>query len=374
MKILYISHDSTLHGSERAFAETLEALYLSGHELYTIFSADGPIIEFCKPYLRDFEILSQIWWYDRGIRLDRKEKNQTLKKIVRCVKKTYKVIKQIDPDIVISNTSVIPCGAIASKLARKKHIWYFHEAGKKDLNYNLIYGTRLSLWLANKLSSKVLFNSFFLESYYQKYISPKKREVVYQAVKLNCNDMTMLPPKQPGKLTLILMGRFAEGKGQMEAIHAVHRLIRQGENIELLLVGAGQDDYSDQVKNYIEKNYLFSVKAIDFVKDICDYYRLADVMLVCSRCEAFGRITIEAMKMGLPVIVSHTGANPELVKEGFNGFLYEYGNIEDLSQKILQLKDDHIRHQIAQQAQRWALDTFTLNNYAQRLNEIIIGK
>ena len=184
--------------------------------------------------------------------------------------------------------------------------------------------------------------------------------------------MPMKTSEQSGKLTLILMGRFAEGKGQLEAIHAVHRLVQQGENIELLLVGAGHDDFSGHVKNYIEKHDLFSIKAIGFVKDMNEYYQQADVALVCSRCEAFGRITIEAMKMGLPVIVSNTGANPELVKDGFNGFLYEYGNIEDLSQKILQFKDARIRHQIAQQAQRWALEKFTLNNYTQRLNEIII--
>ena len=53
---------------------------------------------------------------------------------------------------------------------------------------------------------------------------------------------------------------------------------------------------------------------------------IADVILVCSQWEAFGRITVEAMLTGKAVIASANGGTTELIKDGENGLLYTYGN------------------------------------------------
>lgn len=52
--------------------------------------------------------------------------------------------------------------------------------------------------------------------------------------------------------------------------------------------------------------------------------------VVCARDEAFGRTTIEFMLMHMPVIVSDSGANPELFCVGETGDIYQYGNAEQL--------------------------------------------
>ncbi|EGK01929.1 MULTISPECIES: glycosyltransferase family 4 protein [Dysgonomonas] len=372
MKILCISHGSTLNGAERSFAEMLEAFSIAGHELYAVFPYHGELIELCKPYLNSFTIVHQPWWHDHGTELSLKEKTRRLFSILINTRNSLHVIRKIKPDIVITNSSVIPCGAIASKIARIRHLWYFREIGKEDLGFNYIYGKKLSLWLANKLSSTILFNSYFLESKYEKYISKRKRKVVYQAVSLKTNNQYIKKDQSCDILTLIIVGRFAKGKGQVQALQAVHTLIRQGEKVRLLLVGASRDSYSNQIKDYIEKHDLSSyILPIDFSKDISEYYYQADIALVCSRCEAFGRVTIESMKMGLPVIASNTGANSELVKEGFNGYLYEFSNSKDLANKILMLKDKDTRKMFATQAKEWADITFTMKNYSSNLNEII---
>lgn len=77
------------------------------------------------------------------------------------------------------------------------------------------------------------------------------------------------------------------------------------------------------------------------------------------------------MKIGLPVIASNTGANSELIKEGFNGYLYEFSNSKDLANKILRLKDKDTRKMFATRAKEWANITFTMKNYSLNLNEII---
>jgi len=50
-----------------------------------------------------------------------------------------------------------------------------------------------------------------------------------------------------------------------------------------------------------------------------------------SKSEAFGLVTIEAMKLSIPVIGRASGANIELITNGFNGFLYKPNNIDEIS-------------------------------------------
>lgn len=372
MKILCISHGSTLNGAERSFAEMLKALSLVGYELYAIFPEEGPLLELCKPYLQGFSIIYQPWWSDKGVRLSWKEKIKTIGRIVKYSSKVCDVIRNVNPNIVISNSSVNPCGAFASKVMRKKHLWYLRELGKEDLNFNFIYGKRLSLWLVNKLCSKILFNSFFLEANYEKFISKEKRCVIYQAVDIDDNLSPFLSKKEEENLSLILVGRFAEGKGQFEAIKAVRILIDQGEKVKLSLVGQGTDSYSIMIKNYIEENELTPfVTLVPFSKDVNNCYAQADVSLVCSRSEAFGRVTVESMKMRLPVIASNTGANVELIRDAYNGYLYHYGDEKDLAEKILLFKNTNKVRECATNAKIWADETFSIEIYSQNLKEIL---
>jgi glycosyltransferase involved in cell wall biosynthesis len=50
---------------------------------------------------------------------------------------------------------------------------------------------------------------------------------------------------------------------------------------------------------------------------------------------------VEAMKCGLPVIAANSGGSLELVEDGFNGYLYQSGNAEDLAAKILCLNNNY---------------------------------
>ncbi|MFT8592315.1 MAG: glycosyltransferase [Bifidobacterium sp.] len=73
----------------------------------------------------------------------------------------------------------------------------------------------------------------------------------------------------------------------------------------------------------------------------------ADIALVCSKCEAFGRVTIEAASAGCIVIGADTGATPEILSK-IGGIKYILGSCEDLGEKIrevIQSKEHYITHQ-----------------------------
>ena len=96
-----------------------------------------------------------------------------------------------------------------------------------------------------------------------------------------------------------------------------------------------------------------------------------DVELVCSRAEAFGRVTAEAMMAGLPVIGSNTGGTPELIVEGETGFLYEYNNLDDLVDKMeILITNSKLRNIMGQKAQNYAIEHFTIDRCVDEIEAV----
>jgi hypothetical protein len=97
----------------------------------------------------------------------------------------------------------------------------------------------------------------------------------------------------------------------------------------------------------------------------------ADALLMCSRCEALGRVTIEAMLLGKAVIGANTGGTPELITNGVTGLLYQYGDIEDLKRAIRQLAADRaLRARLGAAARAFAERQFAQNAAAQRTADL----
>jgi glycosyltransferase involved in cell wall biosynthesis len=134
----------------------------------------------------------------------------------------------------------------------------------------------------------------------------------------------------------------------------------------LNLVGTGEPADIEKVKSAILSCGL--EKAVKFwgqVPDPSPIVKGCDIALMCSRSEAFGRATVEAMKLGKPVVGAGGGATPELIRENFNGLLYAPGNYEELAQKIKFLIDNpDMARQMGENGRRWAQEEFTLEKYA----------
>ncbi len=65
--------------------------------------------------------------------------------------------------------------------------------------------------------------------------------------------------------------------------------------------------------------------------------RATDIVVICSRCEAFGRTGVEAMLLGKPVIYPNTGGILEYMVEGETGLSYTPGDIDKLVEQLERL-------------------------------------
>ncbi|ODR93642.1 hypothetical protein AUC70_12455 [Methyloceanibacter stevinii] len=82
------------------------------------------------------------------------------------------------------------------------------------------------------------------------------------------------------------------------------------------------------------------MRIVDFIHDPYPAMLAADALLVCSRNEAFGRVVVDGMKLGRPVIYTASGGIPEMMRDGVTGLSYTPGSVEELADRIEELADD----------------------------------
>ena len=99
----------------------------------------------------------------------------------------------------------------------------------------------------------------------------------------------------------------------------------------------------------------------------------ADVALMCSRAEAFGRVTVEAMKASLPVCGTDSGGTPEIVIDGVNGLLFEPGSSASLASALVRLEaDENFRETLARGAARTGT-TYSMDRFSDEFRSLILS-
>jgi len=139
-------------------------------------------------------------------------------------------------------------------------------------------------------------------------------------------------------------------------------------NARLRIVGGGRRLYEAKLKEMAKrKRVLDQVSFLGFKKEVAGEYHRADAVLMCSRDEGMGRVTVEAMSYGKPVLGYRGGATPELVMDEVNGYLYENG-AEELAEKMeLLLSDPDRARSMGKAGQQKAIQSFTVQKYVNEM-------
>ena len=372
MKVCFISHSAAKGGAERSLLELVDVLREKGIEGYVVLPVHGPLVEELTKRGIAFCILPYKWWMGKD--------SPTWKRVGRILLNLVTIIplvlriKRWECDVVYTNTVTVCVGAFAARFLEIPHLWHIHEFGYEDHGLLFDLGSKLSLWLINHLSTICIVVSNAVARQYQHYIDPSKLRVIYQSVSVKKDISAEEVPMAPNTgIRCIIIGSLQEGKRQEEAILAIGELVHVGINAELFIVGDGNPKYRDYLQKLVSGNELDRyVKFIGYVENPFPFVKSADVVLMCSRNEAFGRVTVEAMKIGKPVIGARSGGTIELIREGFNGFLYTPGDYKELAAKIKYLYEhpDVVRD-MGKNGQQWTKERFTQERYGEEVLTIL---
>jgi glycosyltransferase involved in cell wall biosynthesis len=136
-----------------------------------------------------------------------------------------------------------------------------------------------------------------------------------------------------GMLTVVMPGRLTAWKGQAVLLRAIAKLPRQ--DVCCVLVGSdqGRSKYSKELEHLSESLGIGDrVRIVGHVDDVPAALMLSDVVVHAStQPEAFGRVVIEALAMGRPVIATDQGGPSETVEHGVTGWLTRPGDADELA-------------------------------------------
>lgn len=145
----------------------------------------------------------------------------------------------------------------------------------------------------------------------------------------------------PTKLKLLFVGRLVKEKGVFELFAAIKKLSANNKNIELTIAGDGPE-LADLVKlsKRLPDNTVHFAGYLSGV-DLEAAYQNADVLLLPSyHPEGFPYVVIEAMRAGLPIISTDSGALESLVVDGVTGFKVKPKDIDSIVLAIEKLLND----------------------------------
>lgn len=139
---------------------------------------------------------------------------------------------------------------------------------------------------------------------------------------------------------ILYSGKYIAKKRPLDLLKAYIKLKKP--NCWLLMIGEGE--LRTELEALIKEHQLSRVILTGFINQskISEYYAISDVFVMCSTIgETWGLSVNEAMNFDLPLVVSdQTGSAGDLVKEGVNGYLFETGNVDELTAKLNQLLYD----------------------------------
>ncbi len=167
------------------------------------------------------------------------------------------------------------------------------------------------------------------------------------------------------KFVVLFVGRFIEKKGA-DILLEVASDIREINGVYIALIGSGPLAPSLEGRASLSANTIYIGK-IDNV-DLPLYYNAADILCVPSKYEeGFGRVILEGMSCGLPVIASRRGGMPEIINEEV-GILVE-PTAKEFGDAIITLyKDESMRKELGRKAGIYAWERFSERNVATIVN------
>lgn len=167
-------------------------------------------------------------------------------------------------------------------------------------------------------------------------------------------------------LCLLLAGNIQEWKGQHVLIEAMAEVVRTQADAHCWIAGgthrAGAT-YAEALRRRVGELGLASrVHFLGFREDVVDVINATDVVVHASvRPEPFGRVILEGMLLGKPVIATAAGGVPELIEDERTGYLVPPGDVAALAQCLARvLAAPAERASIGKTARDWARTRFSL--------------
>lgn len=367
MKVLFVQVHSGIGGATTSMFQLIRELKYRGFQPEVLITGgDGPLVDWLKnediPVRTESNLLS--YGHGNGARTEfwsfpPFRPITDLLKLRKSVKRYQEIFKEIKPDLVYLNTSILWPGAIAAKRADLKVVTHVREVW-----YHGFFGFRKRLFIAitERFSDRIFSISHFSKSQFR---AKDKVHVIYNAVDFsNYDRVTESQATLRDRLGLeqkftyvVMMGGALPHKGGFLFLQAVHALQKKHKDLAFIILGNISAYYPKKattLRGIIRsllvpdpgKRFQQAIKKYGIgqalitpgsVRNVPEWVKAADILVFPATEDHFGRPIIEAGYMQIPAIGSDGDTSKELIPNEKNGLLFRNGSEKDLIEKIEKL-------------------------------------
>ncbi len=172
-----------------------------------------------------------------------------------------------------------------------------------------------------------------------------------------------------------MIGAVSEYKGVDDFLHAAAQMCRRIKGLKFVIVGPDTGKpkgFTGRMKQ-LAAELEISDKVIftGFRNDIADIMTALDLLMTPSRVEAFGRVIIESLASGTPIVAYRVGGIPEIISDPEVGILVEPGNTAHLAEEAVKLLlDTDRREKMIRAGYAHICNHFTIQAHVKKIEEV----
>lgn len=260
---------------------------------------------------------------------------------VRIVRALDRAIEEERPDVVCSHHTR---GLITGYIAAKRHGIPIIHHEHSSAQYRRGIG-RLAACAIMPRVDRIICNSMYtLRSIQAAYpgIAGKVCHVHDPVVERTSATNAQAVRRELGfsqtDLVIGHIGGLIPERDQATLIRAFNQLRQSYAQLKLVLVGDGPE--RARLEALVQALRLEALVRFTGYRDPGDLLGVMDLYVNPCVDEGFGIAVVEAMLAGLPVVIANAGSHPELIVDGYTGFLFQPGDPEKLATQLRWLIDN----------------------------------
>lgn len=179
----------------------------------------------------------------------------------------------------------------------------------------------------------------------------------------------------PATLTITQIGQLVPWKNHALFIKVAAKMVGRYPGVHFVIIGGDITGNSEQQLKLLIREYRLDdqITLVTFQPTILPFLQATDILLHLAHNEPFGRVLIEAMAAGKPVIASNSGGPAEIVVHGKTGFLVNENDITAVCDQLdLLLQNPAMRQNMGAAGRKRVLEQFTLQ-HLEKVPDIISG-
>ena len=376
-KIMFLHSGAELYGADQILLTVVSNIDKSKFEPIVVLPNEGPLVSKLiengiRVEIIPYPIIRRKYFNIKGILNYFFEYSKSIKVL-------YQFVKTEQIDIIYSNTIAVLEGVKLSKKTKLPLVVHIHEMlDKPRIVAKILYK------IFTKKAHIVIAVSNAVKMHIESIINKKSEKitVIHNGIDISKFETDILKLDVRKKydipsdaIVLGMIGRINEIKGQTDFIEMAKRIVSKNKNVYAIIVGdafQGQEWRVDELKKQIkDETHIFY---LGFQEEIPSIHSNIDIFVLPSvKYDSFPTVVLEAMASSTPVVAYKSGGVEEMIVDGYNGYLVEQGDIDNLVSKVEKIICDDSFSEFGENSLKIVREKFTQKVFTIKIENLLNG-